>query len=107
MAANRISYFFNFTYPSLGVNTACSSSLVAVHLACQSIWNEESTLALAGGVQIILSPWMTLSFAKAGFMAADGRCKSFNSRADGYVRSEGAGVVVLKPLSQALIEGEL
>ncbi|KYC42746.1 beta-ketoacyl synthase [Scytonema hofmannii PCC 7110] len=104
MAANRISYFFNFIGPSLGIDTACSSSLVAVHLACQSIWNEESTLALAGGVQIILSPWMTLSFAKAGFLAADGRCKTFDSRADGYVRSEGAGVVVLKPLSQALTD---
>ncbi|GAX34003.1 type I polyketide synthase [Nodularia sp. NIES-3585] len=104
MAANRISYFFNFIGPSIGIDTACSSSLVAVHLACQSIWNQESTLALAGGVQIILSPWMTLSIAKAGFMAADGRCKTFDSRADGYVRSEGAGVVVLKPLSQALTD---
>jgi len=104
MAANRISYFFNFIGPSLGIDTACSSSLVAVHLACQSIWNEESTLALAGGVRIILSPWITLSFALAGFMAADGRCKTFDSRADGYVRSEGAGVVVLKPLSQALTD---
>ncbi|WP_353931427.1 polyketide synthase [Okeanomitos corallinicola TIOX110] len=102
MAANRISYFFNFTGPSLSIDTACSSSLVAVHLACQSIWNQESTLALAGGVQMILSPWMTVSFAQAGFMAADGRCKTFDSRADGYVRSEGAGIVVLKPLDQAL-----
>jgi glutamate-1-semialdehyde-2,1-aminomutase len=105
IAANRISYFFDFTGPSLGIDTACSSSLVAVHLACQSIWNGESILALAGGVRIILSPWIAVSFAKAGFMAPDGRCKTFDSRANGYVRSEGAGVVVLKPLSQALADG--
>ncbi|NET72461.1 MAG: polyketide synthase [Sphaerospermopsis sp. SIO1G2] len=102
MAANRISYFFNFNGPSLSIDTACSSSLVSVHLACQSIWNQESQLALAGGVQAILAPWTTMSFAQAGFMAADGRCKTFDSQADGYVRSEGAGMVVLKPLSQAL-----
>lgn len=104
IAANRISYLFDFIGPSLGIDTACSSSLVAVHLACQSIWNGESTLALAGGVRIILSPWIAVSFAKAGFMAPDGRCKTFDSRANGYVRSEGAGVVVLKPLSQAFAD---
>jgi iturin family lipopeptide synthetase A len=106
IAANRISYFFNFTGPSLGIDTACSSSLVAVHLACQSIWNGESNLALAGGVRIILSPWTGVSFDRAGFMASDGRCKAFDSRADGYVRSEGAGVVLIKPLSKALADGD-
>ena len=104
IAANRISYFLNLNGPSLSVDTACSSSLVAVHLACQSIWNGESTIALAGGVRIILSPWVSVSLAKTGFMAPDGRCKAFDSRADGYVRSEGAGVIVLKPLSQAISE---
>lgn len=107
IAANRISYLFDFTGPSLGIDTACSSSLVAVHLACQSIWNGDSSLALAGGVRIILSPWIAVSFGKAGFMAPDGRCKAFDSRANGYVRSEGAGVVLLKPLSQAIADGDL
>ncbi|MFM7364965.1 MAG: aminotransferase class III-fold pyridoxal phosphate-dependent enzyme [Cuspidothrix sp.] len=102
IAPNRISYLLNLNGPSLGVDTACSSSLVAVHLACQSLWSGESTIAIAGGVRIILSPWITLSFAQAGFMAADGRCKAFDSRANGYVRSEGAGVVILKPLSEAI-----
>jgi glutamate-1-semialdehyde-2,1-aminomutase len=102
IAANRISYLLNLTGPSLGVDTACSSSLVAVHLACQSLWSGESTMAIAGGVRVMLSPWITVSFSQAGFMAADGRCKAFDSRANGYVRSEGAGIVVLKPLSQAM-----
>ena len=106
IAANRISYVFDFRGPSMAVSTACSSSLVAVHLACQSLWSGESTLALAGGVSVMLSPWITTSFAKAGFMAPDGRCKTFDARANGYVRSEGLGVVVLKPLSQALAEGD-
>src|SRR4028118_1358090 len=86
--ANRISYVFDFQGPSMAIDTACSSSLVAVHLACQSLWSGESTLALAGGVHIMLSPSVTVSFAKAGFMAPDGRCKTFDARANGYVRSE-------------------
>lgn len=106
IAANRISYTFNFQGPSLAVDTACSSSLVAIHLACQSLWTGESTLGLVGGVHVILSPWVTASFAKAGAMAPDGRCKTFDARADGYVRSEGVGVVVLKPLSLALASGD-
>jgi glutamate-1-semialdehyde-2,1-aminomutase len=107
IAANRISYLLDLTGPSLGIDTACSSSLVAVHLACQSIWHQESSLALAGGVRIILSPWIAIGFGQAGFMAPDGRCKAFDSRANGYVRSEGAGVVLLKPLSQAVADGDL
>jgi 8-amino-7-oxononanoate synthase len=106
IAANRISYVFNFRGPSLAVDTACSSSLVAVHLACQSLWNGESTLALAGGVQVILSADLSVSFSKAGLMAPDGRCKPFDAKANGYVRSEGAGVVLLKPLSQAQKDGD-
>ena len=106
IAANRISYLLNLNGPSLGVDTACSSSLVAVHLACQSLWSGECTMAIAGGVRIMLSPWITVSFAQAGFMAADGRCKAFDSRANGYVRSEGAGVVILKPLSDAISNGD-
>ena len=106
IAANRISYLFDFRGPSIAIDTACSSSLVAVHLACCSLRNGESTLALAGGVNLILSPAITINFTKAGAMAPDGRCKAFDARANGYVRSEGAGVVVLKPLSRALADGD-
>lgn len=106
IAANRISYLFDFRGPSIAIDTACSSSLVAVHLACRSLWNGESNLALAGGVNLILSPAITINFTKAGVMAPDGRCKTFDARANGYVRSEGAGLVVLKPLSKALADAD-
>lgn len=106
IAANRISYLFDFRGPSLAIDTACSSSLVALHLACCSLRHGESTLALAGGVNLILSPAIAINFTKAGAMAPDGRCKAFDARANGYVRSEGAGVVVLKPLSKALADGD-
>jgi myxalamid-type polyketide synthase MxaE and MxaD len=104
IAANRISYVFDFRGPSIAIDTACSSSLVAVHQACASLRSGESNLALAGGVNLILSPAITINFTKAGAMAPDGRCKTFDARANGYVRSEGAGVVVLKPLSKALVD---
>ena len=106
IAANRISYLLDFRGPSIAIDTACSSSLVAVHLACTSLRNGESTLAIAGGVNLILSPAITMNFTKAGVMAPDGRCKTFDSGANGYVRSEGAGLVVLKPLSRALADGD-
>jgi myxalamid-type polyketide synthase MxaE and MxaD len=106
IAANRISYVFDFRGPSIAIDTACSSSLVSVHQACCSLRSGESTLALAGGVNLILSPAITINFSKAGAMAPDGRCKTFDARANGYVRSEGAGIVVLKPLTQALTDGD-
>lgn len=100
-AAGRISYVFGCEGPSLIVDTACSSSLVAVHLACQSLRRGESTTAIVGGVNLLIAPELGDTFAKAGMMSADGRCKTFDARADGYVRSEGGVVVVLKPLSRA------
>jgi phthiocerol/phenolphthiocerol synthesis type-I polyketide synthase C len=106
IAANRLSYALDLHGPSMAIDTACSSSLVAVHLACRSLRDGESTLAIAGGVNVILSPALGLNFSKATLMAADGRCKTFDAAADGYVRGEGAGVVILKPLSQALTDGD-
>jgi len=106
IAANRISYIFDFRGPSIAVDSACSSSLVAVHQACSSLRSGESTLALAGGVNLILSPAVTINFSKAGVMSPDGRCKPFDARANGYVRSEGAGIIVLKSMTDALADGD-
>jgi amino acid adenylation domain-containing protein/thioester reductase-like protein len=106
IAANRISYGFDFRGPSMAVDTACSSSLVSLHLACNSLQNGESSIALAGGVNLIINPDLSINFSKMGAMAPDGRCKTFDSRADGYVRGEGAGLVVLKPLSKALEDND-
>jgi acyl transferase domain-containing protein/aryl carrier-like protein len=106
LLANRISYAFDFRGPSVAVDTACSSSLVAVHLACQSIWDGESVVALAGGVNVMLKPEYFIALSKPGMLSADGRSKTFDSNANGYVRGEGAGVVVLKRLSQALADGD-
>ncbi|HEV7655224.1 MAG TPA: amino acid adenylation domain-containing protein [Mycobacteriales bacterium] len=106
LAANRLSYTLDLRGPSLAVDTACSSSLVAVHLACASLRSGESTLALAGGVNLILTPHVTRVFRRAGMLAPDGRCKTFDAAADGYVRAEGCGVVVLKPLAAARRDGD-
>ncbi len=106
IASARVNYFFGLAGPALTVNTACSSSLVAIHLACQSLRSGDSQLALAGGVSLIVSPASTISMSKFGAMAPDGRSKAFDARANGYVRGEGAGVVVLKPLSAALADGD-
>jgi acyl transferase domain-containing protein/NAD(P)-dependent dehydrogenase (short-subunit alcohol dehydrogenase family)/acyl carrier protein len=106
MLSNRLSYTFNFTGPSLTIDTACSSSLVALHYASQSLWNGECELALAGGVNLMFHPDFAIGLAKARFLSADGRCKAFDQRADGYGRGEGAGVVVLKPLAKAVADGD-
>jgi len=100
--ANRVSYWLDLRGPSLAVDTACSSSLVAAHLAVQSLRSGECDLALAGGVNLMLTPESTVALSRMRMMAADGRCKTFDSRADGFVRGEGCGVVVLKRLSDAL-----
>ncbi|HET6890348.1 MAG TPA: polyketide synthase, partial [Pyrinomonadaceae bacterium] len=106
VASGRLSYFLGLQGPCMSIDTACSSSLVAVHLATQSLLRGECELALAGGVNVMLSPEVTINFSKARMMAADGRCKTFDAAADGYVRGEGCGIVVLKLLSNALKDGD-
>lgn len=105
IAANRLSYFLDLRGPSLAVDTACSSSLVAVHLACRSLLAGEIDHALAGGVSLILSPEVSIAFSQAHMLASDGRCKTFDAAADGYVRGEGCGVVVLKRYADARRDG--
>ena len=107
VAAGRISYVLGLQGPSLAVDTACSGSLVSVHLACQSLRSGECRLALAGGVNLILAPDHTINFCRARMLAADGRCKTFDAAADGYVRGEGCGVVVLKRLRDARADGDV
>ena len=102
IAANRLSYQFDLHGPSLAVDTACSSSLTAVHLAIRGLLEGECDLALAGGVNLYLAPESAIAMAKASMLAPDGRCKAFDARANGFVRGEGAGIIVLKPLSMAL-----
>lgn len=106
VVANRLSYFFDLRGPSVALDTACSGSLVALHLACQSLRSGESGIAIAGGVNVILKPDETVFFSKAGALAADGACRVFDRKASGIVRSEGAGVVVLKPLARAIADGD-
>ena len=106
IAANRLSFALDLKGPSLAVDTACSSSLVAIGLACESLRRGESNLALAGGVNLVLSPEYTDAFAAAGMLSADGRCKAFDAAADGYVRSEGTGLAVLKRLEDAERDGD-
>lgn len=106
IAANRISYTLGLRGPSIAVDTACSSSLVAVHMACRSLRDGDCEVALVGGANLLLRPEVSRSLAAAGALAKDGRCKTFDARADGYVRGEGAGVVVLKPLSTAVADGD-
>ena len=101
-AVGRISFLLDWKGPSVAVDTACSSSLVAVHLACQSLRAYECHMALAGGVSLILAPEELISINRLGMLAADGFCKTFDSRADGFVPGEGCGIAVLKRLSDAL-----
>ena len=106
IASNRVSYCFDLRGPSLSVDTACSSALVALDLACRAIWRGEIPQALVGGVNAILQADVSVAFSKAGMLSPTGRCRAFDAAADGFVRAEGAGMVMLKPLSQALADGD-
>ena len=105
-ASGRLSYFLGLTGPSLSVSTACSSSLIAVHLACQSLRNRECDFAFAGGVNLILTPTLYINLSKARMLSPEGRCKAFDAAANGYVRAEGCGLVILKRLSDAQADGD-
>ena len=105
-AANRLSYFLNVRGPSMAIDTACSSSLVAVHLACQSLISGESDLALAGGVNLNLTPEEFVALSFLGVLSSDNRSRTFDAAADGYVRGEGCGMLVLKRLADAIRSGD-
>ena len=106
VAAGRLSYFFGLQGPSVAIDTACSSSLVGLHWACQCLRGRECDFALVGGVNLLLDPELSINFSKAHMLAPDGRCKTFDAAADGYVRGEGAVMIVLKRLSDALAAGD-
>ncbi|MFI9503596.1 SDR family NAD(P)-dependent oxidoreductase [Nocardia sp. NPDC052566] len=106
IVANRVSYLLDLRGPSMTVDTACSSSLIAIHLACRSIRSGEATMAIVGGVSTLLIPEATIGFSQGTFLSPEGRSKSFSETADGYIRSEGSGTIILKPLSAALADGD-
>ena len=106
IAAGRLSYVLGLSGPCMSLDTSCSSALVAISLACDSLRAGRSSMALAGGVNLILAPEISIVLSKAGMMAADGRCKAFDAAADGFVRGEGCGIVVLKRLSDARAAGD-
>jgi acyl transferase domain-containing protein len=106
VAAGRVSYVLGLHGPAVAVDTACSSSLVSLHLACQGLRNGDCDLALAGGVNLILTPEINVNFSKAGMMSRDGRCRTFDADAAGYVRGEGGGMLVLRRLRDAVADGD-
>lgn len=106
IAANRLSYVFDLRGPSVAVDTACSSSLVALHHACNSLRSGESSIALVGGVNLLLHPYPFIGFTKASMLSPTGRCRAFDASGNGYVRGEGGAVFLLKPLRKALSDGD-
>ena len=106
IAANRISYCFNLRGPSVAMDTACSSALTAVHAACEHIRAGRGDVALAGGVTVMITPGGFIGFSQASMLSPEGKCKAFDAAANGFVRGEGAGMVLLKRLDQALADGD-
>jgi acyl transferase domain-containing protein/acyl carrier protein len=106
IAANRISYCLNLQGPSVAMDTACSSALTAVHAACEYIWTGRGTTALAGGVTVMITPGGFIGFSQASMLSPEGKCRAFDASASGFVRGEGAGMVLLKRLSQAIADGD-
>src|SRR5690606_34982027 len=103
---NRISYALGLRGPSMTVDSACSSSLVAAHLACQALRSRDCDAALVGGVNLMITPHVTVALSKGGFMSPTGHCWTFDANADGFVRSEGCAVIMLKRLSDAVAAGD-
>ncbi|MFM2061280.1 MAG: polyketide synthase PksN [Cyanobacteriota bacterium] len=106
MLANRVSYLFNFRGPSEAIDTACSSSLVAIHRAIESLRQGSCEMAIAGGVNIIANPQLVIAAGQSGMLSEDGRCKTFDKSANGYVRGEGVGAILLKPLAKAIEDND-
>jgi acyl transferase domain-containing protein len=105
-AAGRLSYILGLQGPSMVIDTVCSSSHVAVHLACQSLYNNECTMAFAGAANLILNPFSTIVTSKMRALSPEGRSKTFDASADGFVRGEGCAMVILKRLSRAVADGD-
>ncbi|MBD0422636.1 SDR family NAD(P)-dependent oxidoreductase [Streptomyces sp. TRM S81-3] len=106
IVSNRLSHVFDLRGPSMTVDTACSSALTAVHQACEALRAGRSRMAFAGGIGLLLDPHPYIGFAKASMLSPTGRCRAFSAAADGFVRAEGGGLVVLKPLADALADGD-